>query len=886
MPNRLWGTYFGGTGADQIQAMINDASGNVLFSGTTLSYGSSYQAMLIKFDANGKLLWEVIIGGTMPEYGSSVTLDPNGNVILAGMSSSLTVDGSTLATQGAHKTTCGFDGDAYIAKFNGNGIRQWATYYGGNLSDEATDVVTDNQGNVYFLGNTNSTVNIATNNGNKKNFLGGSSDCFLTKLSATGVLQWSTYVGGSGADNGTGITIDNSNNIIITGNTQSSNGISEEGSHQAVFGGQIDGFVTKFSSTGDKVWSTYFGGDQKDEPMDIRTDSKNNIYVVGGTNSTNNIGSNNAFLQSFSGGQDGFLLKLNNAGKRVWSTYYGHTGRDELANVAIDKSDNIYIGGFTNSKNNIATSGAHKTVCLDADAMIALFDENGYRYWGSYYGGTSTDVGSAVSVDNQGNVFLAGGTRSSDGIATPGAHLSRFYETTYDDGFLVKFTKADLNAISAPAIGSYLCPGQNVTINFSTKGTYSSNNVFIAQLSDDKGSFTQNTIIGTSVGNSSGVIECFIPENIKIGSGYRMRLVSSSPMIVGSDNGNNLTVGQLPKPVIIGNKVNCVGATSVLYETTVSGNSTYVWNILSGNATIESTNLQKAYVSFPNSGSVTLDVREINSQGCIKDTQLIISVIENPAPVIVSTNNVYTICSNVPIQLDAGIQANVYQWKLDNKDIQSSNKKVITATTPGQYSVIVFIGDCLGFSQNRIIGSGITPNPVINGLKSVQSNQKKVLYHVRNTNASNIDWGIIGNATLQILGRGDSIQVDFQSGGTVKLIATETTVSGCKKDTSINIQVGISNIEVSEYEGINSSLSIVPNPAIVGMHIEAIINGDYGGVIGYTISDILGKIVLQQQDVSIVGNRLSIDTRSLPKGTYSMNVILTNENIGTTFILN
>jgi hypothetical protein len=454
---RIWGSYYGDYGVDNIESIKTDIDNNIIYSMTSTSFGGSFEAILCKFTKEGKFLWQTGIGGTMPEYGSDIALDQTGNIIMVGMSQSLVFDGWTLATKGAHKTSCGFDGDGYIAKFSPTGKIIWFTYFGGGLIDEATNVVCDNSSNIYVLGKTKSPDGIATPNAfqtyNATDInLGNNNDCFLTAFNSSGKQLWGTYFGGENDEESRGIALDKNNNILICGFTNSQNNIASKGSHQANINGFKDGFVAKFSNGGQRIWSTYFGGSDDDAADDIASTINDEIVVVGQTYSVNNIATPGSFQSYKTYGNtniDGFLTKITKDGKVVWSTYFGGEGDDGAWRIeqgmmqnslVIDKNGNdIYVsGGETSSELSIATSGALKYQLTAKDAFVLLFDSKGIRKAGTYYGGSDYDCGSDIIVDSTNNIIICGSTMSKDGIATVGAYDPSFYETTYSDGFIGK----------------------------------------------------------------------------------------------------------------------------------------------------------------------------------------------------------------------------------------------------------------------------------------------------------------------------------------------------------------------------------------------------------------------------------------------------------------
>ena len=163
-------------------------------------------------------IWGTYYGGAGSEYNISCAADGSGNVYLSGNTGSLTGIAS-----GGYQTTYGGGDDAFLVKFNADGVRQWGTYYGGAGLEYSGSCVVDDGGNVYLVGTTTSTATIAS--GGYQNTLGGSRDAFLVKFNASGVRQWATYYGGSDFDSGLSCAIDGSGNIYLVGYTSSTTSV-------------------------------------------------------------------------------------------------------------------------------------------------------------------------------------------------------------------------------------------------------------------------------------------------------------------------------------------------------------------------------------------------------------------------------------------------------------------------------------------------------------------------------------------------------------------------------------------------------------------------------------------------------------------------------------
>ncbi len=330
-----------------------------------------------------------------------------------------------------------------IGDYNGDLIIDptlgWATYYGGAGNDIGNSVATDGSGNVYITGYTNSTSGIATSGAYATTYVAGSSEnAFLAKFNNSGVIQWATYYGGLGDDEGAGVATDGAGNVYMAGKTNSSTAIATSGAYQTTPGGGYDGFLVKFSSAGALQWGTYFGGSATDVVYSVSTDGSGNIYITGNAASSSGIATTGAYSTTLDGIDDAFLAKFNSSGVIQWATYFGGNNSDVGYNLATDASGNSYIAGATASTTGLATSGAYQTTYGGTeDAFLAKFNTSGILQWATYYGGSNLEYGMGAATDGSGYVYLTGYTHSTSAIATSGA-----YQTVFggiEDGYLAKF---------------------------------------------------------------------------------------------------------------------------------------------------------------------------------------------------------------------------------------------------------------------------------------------------------------------------------------------------------------------------------------------------------------------------------------------------------------
>jgi hypothetical protein len=237
----------------------------------------------------------------------------------------------------------------------------YSTYIGGTYYDYGYAIAIDGVGNAYITGSTASTDYDITSGAFQTTKEGGR-DVFVTKLNNNGTaLLYSTYIGGSSDEFGHAITIDDSGNAYINGETQSSNYDITAGAFQTTFGGgTLDVFVSKLNSTGSNlIYSTYIGGSSNERGNSIAIDDTGNAYITGFTASTDYDITSGAFQTTNAGLSDVFVTQLNNTGTGlIYSTYIGGSGFEEGYGIAIDGSGNAYITGYTYSTDFDISSGA------------------------------------------------------------------------------------------------------------------------------------------------------------------------------------------------------------------------------------------------------------------------------------------------------------------------------------------------------------------------------------------------------------------------------------------------------------------------------------------------------------------------------------------------
>ena len=595
-PRLIWGTYYGGERQDEAIAVAVDNINNIVVTGYTKSVmriatngafktkgdDIGLNAFILKLDSTGKRKWCTFYGGvySFSDYDSAVDFGTgigcfrsDNSIAVAG----ITFSDDSLATPGAYQTTLRGETDVFLARFDSNGVRKWATYYGGDSTEGAlgygVNLCINPKGDILMTGWTSSTNGIATPGAYKttKTTLW---DAFIARFDSSGNRKWGTYFGIDGVwDYGTAITSDQICNFYVTGWTNSFSGLATPGTHQFTSCDADDAFVVKFDSNNTIKWSTYYGGCSHDVGNDIIPDGWGNVVITGLTSSLTDISTPNSMQAIYGGGgEDAFMAKLDTNGVRKWGTYYGGSDIDIGLGLAQDKYRNIVLTGITRSANNIATICTQKSTPGEGlNQFLSKFGPDGSIQWGTYYCDSTHGWnigGSDIDIDKNGDMIIVGGTQSWNDVATPGAHQTQIDTTALPgpygdywitfDAFIAKFGPvippsafdskddeiqyASVCLTAGPVLGPY-CVGEEIVVPFKTYVDFNPGNVFTAKLSNKFGEFMNPTTIGTVTGTSSDTIRGVIPVGLPFSRSYRVMVIASDPPTVGEPNPYEITIG-------------------------------------------------------------------------------------------------------------------------------------------------------------------------------------------------------------------------------------------------------------------------------------------------------------------------------------------------------
>ena len=480
LPAMSWAKYIGDSLKTEVRGVITDRYGDVYICGMTQSMqniatagahkdtinDSIADAFLSKYDKYGNLQWSTYFGGDSLDIGNDVYVDTSLNVFLAGTTYSPTGIVDSLG----HQDTLGGVGDAFLARFNEDGILTWATYLGGDSLDMGMKLSSDFDHNIYLSGLTKSDAAIATGSVFQPMLMGGV-DGFVAKFDSSGVLQWSSYHGGTMYDAATGIAFGDTS-VYISGVTYSPDLFVTDSVYQDTLLGTSDGFIARISPDGALLWSSYFGGENDDNMRNVKV-FNNNVYFTGTTASDSNIVSVNAFqpTRGDSLHTDAYIGKMNREGDLLWSSYFGGDSTEIGVDLFFELDSNIIAYGTTASDNLPFTDSTsyQDTLAGGLDTYMTKIDQLGTLLWSTYYGGPQDDVAEAIDVYGNTAIYVVGHTYSDTILVPMGYQDTLNVYNSDQEGFFSKFRQSVSTppggVCNIPAGGTLcICPGDDLLL--------------------------------------------------------------------------------------------------------------------------------------------------------------------------------------------------------------------------------------------------------------------------------------------------------------------------------------------------------------------------------------------------------------------------------------
>lgn len=367
------------------------------------------------------IVYSTYLGGPAQGIGAGIAVDSNGCAYVIGETNSLTFPLKNPIYPTAHG-----DLDVTVSKFDPSGSTLvYSTYLGSSSFDLGRSIAVDAAGNVYVAGMTGG-LDFPTANAFQSNF-GGNTDAFVTKIGPSGSsLVYSTFLGGSGFEDGSGIAVDAAGSVFVTGQTKSAD-FPVANAYQGTFHGTLvsaDAFLTKLDPAGAHLqFSTFFGGSADDDSRAIVLDALGGAWI-GGSTASNDLPILNGFQTQFAGlnqsqadGIDGFLAHFSNSGLLLYSSFLGGTHLDAIHSLAMHPSEDVVLFGETDSWTDFPVVQSLSTGSSATECLIARVNPAQGLVFSSYFAGDGPFCNS-VAVNSIGEILVVGAAPSDFPVAT------------------------------------------------------------------------------------------------------------------------------------------------------------------------------------------------------------------------------------------------------------------------------------------------------------------------------------------------------------------------------------------------------------------------------------------------------------------------------------
>ncbi|MRX68203.1 gliding motility-associated C-terminal domain-containing protein [Flavobacterium resistens] len=753
-------------------------------------------------------------------------------------------------------------------------IRLWGTYYAGNNSEYSTDICNDLKNNVYFSGYTWSTTNIATTGSYIQyyyaHFYGNG---FVAKFNTDGVRVWGIYY----AAVPTAIKVDTNENLYFTGSVNVGSDINNSliatpGSHQPESKGYyFNAFLVKLNSSGNREWSTFYGGDYMDIAYDIAIDAQNNTYLVGQAMSSTNIASTNAHQPKHADdyyGDDGFIAKFTPQGVRVWGTYFGGERDERILSANISDDGFLYVTGRTSSTGGISTTNS---LVGFVSGMISKFNLDGQQIWGRYFNGSTFSLIDKSTLKGQ-FLYFIGTTNDHNNLKSTNTFNESFMDLPMNFGtssYIAKFDVNTQNLVWGTYFGEII---QDIAINskdkiiiegctslksgIATADAYSTapqyGDAYMIKLNEN-GQREWGTYYG---GNASEGINGAADVNNKISLDLLDNIYligntqSSSGISTPGAHQENYSLNSvgglynvylakfqdcLSNPIASSNSPVCIGKT---LELKASGGTNYSWTGPNGFTSIDQ-NPTIPNATASNSGEYSCLITGTGGCDDTKKINVVIGDIEKPIPDLTTlptiTGDCNTTVTTIPTANDvcAGV-------------INATTTSPLSYALPGTYTIVWNYNDGNGNSatQNQTVIIVSQPLPTANSPQSFCVQQNATLNDIQIT-GQNIKW--YSNLTNGTIVSSSTVAQDKTT------YYASQTINGCE---SSRIPVTI-NIQVTSVPTANANQSFCTsqNPKISSIQITGTLVKWYdaltnGSLLAETTNLVNGKTYYASQTVN------------------------------------
>ena len=745
------------------------------------------------------------------DVGFAIELDSAGNIYVGGSYQGTMIIGSdTLVAAGLT--------DAFVAKFDPNGIPIWARTGGGTNFDQTNGIAIDSNGNVYATGYFLGTAD----------FSGGmivsgaaSFDIFVVKYDAAGGFAGIIGLGGAEDDQGRSLDFDALGNLYLAAEFKD---VMASGPNQVTAQGEEDIVVVRMDVNLGITWMVSAGSVEIDRVLDMAIDSTD-ILITGSHSGTATFGT---IMANTAGFADIYVAKLDTAGTFNWVTTGGGAGDDVGRGLAVDANGDILMSGYT--QGGMFSGTPVTTVFGTYDIVVAKYSPGSALQWVETFGGAGNDFSLSLDVDGQNNpihtgLYAATAYFGSDSISEAGG----------SDIFVAKLDGSGNHVWAKSAGAGGFDSGNRIAVNDAGEAFLTGGFTGAAALFD--------TISVASQGAQDIFLAKLTPEDsiadtvINLGAG-------SYNFAVFDANGSTLDTIEVMEPTAI----SLTGATTPATGTngtdgtinlTVTGGTpgyTYLWS--TSDATEDLSNLMTG----------NYDVTVTDANGCTGTTSVFVDTIAPFLAILVVTDVTCQGFDNGSIDLtvSGGTAPYAYSWSntATTEDLMNIGSGTYTVTVTDNFGVTTTGTATVGSNPQN-------PSPTtdtIMGPTTAQPGQS-YLYNVVASNGSTYSWNVTGG-TINT-STNNIVSVSWGSGPTGVISLIETNEFGCQKTVQLIVDLQFTGVE--EARGI-TGLNVYPNPAEDQLTLTGSANENR-------------QVVLQMLDLS--GRQVWSDNLSLSTGAFS-----------------
>lgn len=426
-----WQKSLGGIGDDQAHVVQQTADGGYVLAGNTTSNDGDVSGnhgngdvWVVKLNASHTIEWQKTLGGSFYDYAQSMQQTADGGYIVAGYTNSY--DGDATGNHG--------NDDAWIVKLDASGTTQWRKVLGGQDADRAYAIQQTTDGGYVMAGYTYSNEGDVSGNH-------GSSDYWVVKLTASGIIEWQKTYGGSGPESAFAIKQTTDGGYIMAG-ASNSNDWDASGNQ-----GYIDFWVVKLTATGAIQWQKSMGGTDSDQAYSIQQTADGGYIAAGSTYS------NNGDVSGNHGSVDVWVVKLDASGAVEWNKTLGGSAIEQAYSILQSADGGYILAGYTNSSDGDVS---RTDTSFNFDVWVVKLHATGTIEWEKVFGGANGDLANGIGHTADGGYVLGGYSASNDGDA--------FGNHGDNDFWLVKLGPENLDTQNQNRVTNTLYPNPTHSI--------------------------------------------------------------------------------------------------------------------------------------------------------------------------------------------------------------------------------------------------------------------------------------------------------------------------------------------------------------------------------------------------------------------------------------